>query len=119
MDYVIYYKGQIYLVPRSQLKERIIQVALDSPLVGHLGFLKTYRDVKEMFPWRGLKGDVLRHVRECMDCQRNKVELSHLASLLQLLPIPERKWGSITMDFITGLPTVIILPQCIGLFSPT
>jgi len=43
-------------------------------------------------------------VRECVDCQRKKVELTHPASLLQLLPIPERKWESVFMDIITGLP---------------
>lgn len=104
MGDVIYYKDRIYLVPCSQLKERIMQVAHDSPLIGHPGFLKTYRVVRERFSLQGLKGDVLKHVRECVDFQRNKVELSHPVDLLQPLPIPERKWESISMDFITGLP---------------
>lgn len=38
MDEVIYYKGLIYLVPNSQLKERILQAAHDSPLSGHQRF---------------------------------------------------------------------------------
>jgi len=63
-------------------------------------------EVWENFTWKGLKGDVLRHIHECEACKRNKGELSHPAILLQLLPIPEGKWESISMDFITGLPIV-------------
>ena len=39
-------------------------------------------------------------------CQQNKIEHTHSAGLLQLLPIPYQKWESISMDFITGLPKV-------------
>eukprot|EP00253_Pinus_taeda_P032599 PITA_32599 len=62
MDDVIYYKDRIYLVPGSQLKDKIMQVAHDSPLAGHPRFLKTYHAIKERFSWRDLKGDILRHV---------------------------------------------------------
>ena len=62
--------------------------------------------VREIFTWKGLRGDVLKHVQECEACQQNKGELIHPAGLLQLLPIPEGKWESISVDFITGLPTV-------------
>jgi len=51
MDDVIYYKDRIYLVPGSQLKETIMQVAHDSRLARHPGFLKTYRAVRERFSW--------------------------------------------------------------------
>ena len=95
-----------FLTEGSQLKKKILQASHDSPLAGHQGFTKTYRAIRERFSWKGLKGDVLQHVRECEVCQRNKGEMSHPAGLLQPLPIPEGKWGSISMDFITGLPTV-------------
>lgn len=62
--------------------------------------------VRERFTWKGLKEDVLQHVRECEACQQNKGELTHHVGLLQLLPILEGKWESISMDFITGLPIV-------------
>ena len=82
MDDVIYYKDKIYLVSGYQVREKVMHVANDYPLVGHLGFLKTYHTIREHFSWCGLKGDELRHIQECITCHRNKLELSHLTRLL-------------------------------------
>ena len=68
--------------------------------------MKTYRQIQERFSWKGLKGEVMQHVRECSICQQNKIGHIHPAGLLQPLPIPEHKWESVSMDFITGLPKV-------------
>eukprot|EP00253_Pinus_taeda_P004467 PITA_04467 len=106
VDEIIYYRDQIFLTEGSQLKKKILQASHDSPLAGHQGFTKTYRAIKERFSWKGLKENVLQHIRECDICQRNKGEMSHLAGLLQPFPIPEGKWECISMDFITGLPMV-------------
>jgi hypothetical protein len=101
---IIYYKGRIYLVPESTFKRKVLQAFHDAPIAGHQGFLKTYRQIRERFSWKGLKGDIMRHIKECTTCQQNKDEHSHPTGLLQPLPIPENKWESISMDFITGLP---------------
>lgn len=69
VDYIIYYKGKIYLVPESKMKERISKEMQDSPLAGHLGYLKTYRKIWERFAWKDLKNDVLQYVWECSTFQ--------------------------------------------------
>jgi hypothetical protein len=75
-----------------------------SPLANHAGYDKTiYRATKDFF-WPGLKSDVKRFIRECDLCQRVKAENVSSDGLLQPLPIPERPWTSISMDFIEGLP---------------
>ena len=51
-----------------------------------------------------MKKDVAYYSARCMECQKVKVEHRHLAGLLQPLPIPEKKWEVITMDFIIVLP---------------
>jgi hypothetical protein len=50
-----------------------------------------------------MKNDMVDFIVRCMECQRLKVE-KHLAGFLQPLPIPERKWEMITIDFITKFP---------------
>ena len=62
IDDVIYYKDIIYLVSESNLKEKIMQASHNLPLVGHSGYLKTYRSIHERFSWKGLKDDVFKHV---------------------------------------------------------
>ena len=33
-----------------------------------------------------------------------KIEHTHPVGLLQPIPIPEHKWGSVSMDFVTEIP---------------
>jgi hypothetical protein len=106
LDDAILYKDRIYLVLESTLKGKILKVCHHSLAVGHQGYFKTYRQIKERFSWKGLKDDVLKHIQECTTCQQNKSEQTHPTGLLQPLPIPEQKWENISMDFITSLPQV-------------
>ena len=56
------------------------------------------------FYWQGLKRDLKQYIAECSTCQRNKYETSKLGGLLQPLPIPNKIWEDVSMDFIEGLP---------------
>jgi hypothetical protein len=66
---VIFYKDRVYLVPDSGLKKKILTAVHDSPLTGHQGVFKTYRQIRERFSWKGLKRDVMRHISECVTFQ--------------------------------------------------
>jgi hypothetical protein len=92
------------LVLESLFKKRMLQAFHNSPLAGHQGFPKAYRQIRKRFAWKGLKEDDMHHIRECIICQHNKYEHTHPTGLLQPLLILEPKWESISMDFITGLP---------------
>jgi hypothetical protein len=109
LDDIIYYKGRIYLVPESKFKEKVLQEFHNFPLTGHQGFLKaSYMKIRERFSWKGLKEDVMHHIRECDTCQQNKEGHTHPTGLLHHLPIPKHKWESVSMDFITGFPKTIV-----------
>jgi len=51
-----------------------------------------------------MEKDVRNYIKSCETCQRNKDSTQRPGGLLQPLPIPERPWSSISMDFITHLP---------------
>lgn len=66
MNDLILYKNRIYITPESRLKKEILKTYHDNPLAGHQGYFKTYKQIRERFTWKGLKGDVLKHTNECM-----------------------------------------------------
>jgi hypothetical protein len=90
IDNIIYYKDRIYLVPESELKDKILHATHTSPLAGHPGYLNTYSQIRERFAWKGLKTDVLKFVQKCHIYRQNNVEHTHPLGLLQPLPIPEQ-----------------------------
>ena len=100
---LLLYKGKIYLGSCDALKAAVLQQVHDSPLEGHSGFLKTSHRVQRDIYWPGLRSDVKKHVRECDICQRLKYETCHMAGLLQPLPIPDKPWLDVSMDFVEGL----------------
>ena len=46
------------------------------------------------------------YVKTCHVCQVDKTERKKQAGLLQPLPIPERPWQCISIDFISEFPKV-------------
>ncbi|GJZ27288.1 retrotransposon-related protein [Tanacetum coccineum] len=70
----------------------------------HSGTTVTAHKVGSLFYWKGLHKGVKKLVRECDVCQRSKSDLAAYPRLLQPLPIPERIWSDISMNFIVGLP---------------
>ena len=76
------------------------------PYVGHPGYQKTIRTVRSQFFWPGMKKDVVDYIARCMECQRVKAEHRHPTIFLQPLPILERKWEEITIEFVTKFPKI-------------
>ncbi|GKC07244.1 putative reverse transcriptase domain-containing protein, partial [Tanacetum coccineum] len=65
---------------------------------------KMYYDLRDMYWWPRMKKDIATYVSECLTCAKVKVEHQRPSGLLQQPKIPEWKWESITMNFITELP---------------
>ena len=65
---------------------------------------RTLALLKSAYYWPGMQDSIEGYVRTCLVCQQDKVVQQQPAGLLQPLPVPERPWESVSMDFITCLP---------------
>ncbi|XP_015955002.1 uncharacterized protein LOC107479376 [Arachis duranensis] len=63
-----------------------------------------YEDSRAMFWWSGVKNDVVEYVSKCLTCQKVKIEHKKPSRTLHPLEVPQWKWESIAMDFVSGLP---------------
>lgn len=100
----LYYKGRLYVPNQNSIRNLILDEYHRSHYVGHPGYQKMVTTLRKGYYWPGMKKDVARYLARCLECQQIKAEHQHLAGLLQPIAIPEWKWETITMDFITGLP---------------
>lgn len=69
---------------------------------GHSGYLGSYQKAKTHY-WPSMKAGIKDFVASCDVLSEKKGENSLPAGLLQPLPIPEKAWQHITIDFIEGL----------------
>ncbi|KAG8819677.1 hypothetical protein FRC17_010364 [Serendipita sp. 399] len=89
---------------RGNLRMRVLQLHHDHPTAGHFGQTKTTALVKREYYWPELRDDVVKFIKSCVPCSRNKAPRHKPYGLLKPLPVPERPWHSISMDFIEKLP---------------
>ena len=81
----------------------MIQSIHDSPLSRHPGRESTQELLAREYTWSGMTQDVRRFVRNCNTCGKSKIWREQKYGLLKSLPIPERIWSELSVDFITGL----------------
>ncbi|CAJ2635756.1 unnamed protein product [Trifolium pratense] len=101
---VLLYEGRLVLSDKSSLIDQLLTEFHATPHGGHSGFYRTYRRIAANVYWIGMKNTIQEFVRACDICQRQKYLTSSPGGLLQPLPIPDRVWEDLSMDFITGLP---------------
>lgn len=100
-------KGQLLCVPearigRRRLAERIIDAA--HAALGHMGDVRTMDYIRRWYWWPKLGREVQEFCKTCGTCQMMKVATTKPQGLLHTLPVPDRPWGSIGMDFMGPLP---------------
>jgi len=92
-------------VPNSRvLRKMLLDEGHKSRLSIHPGMTKMYKDLKVTFWWTGMKIDVADYVASFLVCQKAKIEHQRPGGTLEPLDIPQWKWDSISMDFVTHLP---------------
>ena len=104
-DGFLRHDNMIYIPDTSDLRLRVLRHKHDHILAGHPGQTKTVEMIRRDYTWPGLRDFVKSYCKSCTTCMRAKPQRHKPYGLLKQLPIPERPWNSISMDFIETLPT--------------
>jgi hypothetical protein len=120
--------GRIFVPDADDLQLRILKFKHDHILAGHFGQNKTLELVRREYTWPNLRTFVQDFCKSCATCAWSKAPRHRPYSLLKQLPIPEKLWNSISMDFIEQLPAssgftlILVIVDCLskqGIFIPT
>ncbi|KAI5624965.1 hypothetical protein C0J50_15441 [Silurus asotus] len=71
---------------------------------GHPGEKRTVQLVQARYWWPGMTRDINRFVQKCASCAMAKVPRHLPLGKLVPLPIPQRPWSHLGIDFVTDLP---------------
>ncbi|KAL0177254.1 hypothetical protein M9458_026148, partial [Cirrhinus mrigala] len=94
---------QLTYVPETH-REQLLQQVHSTPSSGHPGITATLHLLKNRFWWPTINQDTQAFVKNCTVCNTCKPSRQLPAGLLQPLPIPQRPWSHIAIDFVTDLP---------------
>jgi hypothetical protein len=104
IDGKLYYREKLFVPASDRLRLHLIQQHHDTPAMGHSGRTKTLELLSRNYYWSGMIQDVARYIRNCHTCQRSHTARHAPFGLLKPLPIANKPWEEISMDFVTGLP---------------
>lgn len=98
------FRDNIWIPEWEPLRTGLIQNTHDSFLTGHPGRDATIALLSRSYFWPGLYRMVRRFVRNCDVCGRKTVWRHRKKGLLKPLPVPERLWSELSIDFMINLP---------------
>jgi hypothetical protein len=75
-----------------------------SRVEGHFGIENIVAVLQQHFYWLKLRHDVSKYIMSCMACAIAKLAIKK-QGMYTPLPIPDKPWESISMDYMSGLPS--------------
>jgi hypothetical protein len=85
------------------MRENLLKEKHSGGLNGHFGHDKMFSKLSGSYFWSWMRTYVKLFVDRCRICQHIKGRKQN-TGLYHPLPIPERPWDAMSMDFILGLP---------------
>lgn len=97
-DKHVLYRRRLVIPGDGEWPAKVIREVHGTIATAHPGRNKTRRLVAQQFWWPGMSGMVDRYVANC-SCRSAKVPRDKTPGLLQPLPVPDRQWSTIVVDF--------------------
>jgi hypothetical protein len=101
VDKLLVYNDKVWVPKR--LRTEVIRLVHDGIETAHPGLAKTMFHVKKSYYWPAMWLSVSRYIRNCHTCKRSKASRNKKTGHLNSLPVPDRPWRHISMDFVTNL----------------
>src|SRR5271168_4400574 len=98
------FRGRRWVPELEPLRTGLIQQTHDSVMSGHPGREVTAALMMRQFFWPGMLAEIRQFVRNCDTCRANTAWRDRRQGFLKPLPIPDRIWREISIDFVTELP---------------
>lgn len=92
------YQGRLIVPEYDDLRTKVIRDIHGTQITAHPGKHKTKELVQDRYWWPNLSGDVARYVSNCW-CRSAKFPRDKTPGLLHPLPIPQRPWQHLVVDF--------------------
>eukprot|EP00122_Pirum_gemmata_P008164 Pgem_evm1s7520 len=102
-DNLLWFRSRIVITSQER-QAKILNTRHDGLLGGHYGIQKTLNLVARSYYWPQMQRTVMAYIQRCDTCQKNKPDRTKPYGLLKPLPVPERNWRDVSLDFITDLP---------------
>lgn len=96
---LLLFEDRLVVPDDDDLKVRLLSEVHNQVSVAHPGQSKTLKLVHDRYYWPHLRTDVKRFVRNCQTCRRSHAPRDRPPGLLKPLPIPDRPWQHISVDF--------------------
>ena len=96
--------GKVWIPQSKALRQALLTRNHDDPLGGHYGKDKTVELLQRKYYWPGLRADVDKHIKGCVNCQVNKTRRHKPWGFLESIPPAAEPWRHFSLDFITDLP---------------
>jgi hypothetical protein len=97
------FKGNQLCILKCSMRENLLKEKNSGGLVRHFGHDKTFSKLNGSYYWPGMRMDVKKFVYRCRIFHQTKGKGQNIG-LYHRLPITERPWDVVSMDFILGLP---------------
>ncbi|KAK3573596.1 hypothetical protein QTP86_030019 [Hemibagrus guttatus] len=85
-------------------RQQVMQWVHEAPSSGHPGIRRSTQLVCSRFWWSSLGLDVEEYVKSCSMCAQARTSRLLPVGLLEPLPVPQRPWSHLSVDFLTDLP---------------
>jgi hypothetical protein len=101
---ILQFRNRILVPEWEPFRTHLIQKTHDSHVIGHPERNSTFAILRRSFHWPGISQMVRRFYRNCDVCGRLHLWRKRRKRFLKLLPVPDRFYSELSIDFMTDLP---------------